>query len=455
MTDTRRLGSLRSRLFLGIAATVLVSLLVTVLVGAFLTRSSLEDAARRSLERQVDLIAAQRESTPGRVQTPDIGVFLATEQQRLAILTPAQAALLLPSAGAEELRRDGEARGTVEIQGERFLYAARLSRSDALVLLRSASGQAADWTPFLLGLGAAALVGGVLAGLVALALARAVSRPVQEVAAASRRLAEGGEPEPVVPAGSDEVRALAASFNHLARELDRAQDAERAFLLSVSHELKTPLTAIRGHGEALADGVIAAGEASEVIERESRRLERLIGDLLELARLRKRAFSVRIAPVDLGVAAREAAERHRARAEALGVELACETRDGATASADPDRVLQALSNLVENALRCTPPGGTVQIVAAPWRLEVADDGPGIEAADLPHAFERFYLYERYGHDRPVGTGLGLAIVDELARAMGGSVRVESAPGKGSRFSILLPRAAAGAPQSGVAVRASS
>ena len=444
MRAARRLGSLRARLFVGIAATVVVSILVTVLVGAVLTRRSLEDSARRSLLRQVDLIAAQRESAPNRRETPDIGLFLATEQQRLAILTPTQAELLLPEEGAAALRERRPASGTVEIQGRRFLYAARRSGGDALVLLRSAKAQAADWTPFVLGLAAAGLVGGLLAAAVALVLARAVARPVSRVAEASRRLASGHDPDRLVPAGSDEVRALAASFNHLADELARAQDAERAFLLSVSHELKTPLTAIRGHAEALSDGVMGAEQAGDVIEREARRLERLIQDLLELARLRKRAFSVRSETVDLGEVARDAAARHAAQAAALGVTLDAAVEDGAVAEADPDRTLQALSNLVENALRCTPRGGAVRILAGAGRLDVVDDGPGIAPGDLEHAFERFYLYERYGGERPVGTGLGLAIVRELAEAMGGSVAARSEEGAGSTFSVLLPAPRGGA-----------
>jgi two-component system sensor histidine kinase BaeS len=435
---TPRFQTLRSRLFLGIAATVAVSVTVTVVAGALLTRRSLETSARHALTRQIDLIAAQRQSSEDRLQTPDIGVFLATEQQRLTILTPEQAELLLPAEGATSLRAGHAANGTVEIQGRRFLYAARLSGDEALVLLRSADSAAADWTPFLLGLAAAGLVGGALAGIVALLLARAVARPVREVADASRRLAAGEEPTPLAPAGSEEVRALAESFNHLARELARAQDAERAFLLSVSHELKTPLTAIRGHAEALADGVMDADRASEVIEREARRLERLIQDVLELARLRRRSFSIRQATVDLNAVAADAAERHEAQARSYGVSLDVVLADEARAEADPDRVLQAVSNLVENALRSTPRGGSVRVVAGPGRLDVVDDGPGIASDDLEHAFERFYLYERYGSERPVGTGLGLAIVHELASAMGGTVEARSTLGVGSTFSIVLP-----------------
>lgn len=433
--------SLRTQLFTGIVATVVVSLAVTFVAGALLTRRSLERDALSSLVRQIDLIATQRGEDPvSRSTAPDLGSFLATEQQRLAILTPEQAELLLPAAGADAIR-DGEvATGSLDVRGQRFLYAARRNGTEALVLLRSADSQAADWGPFVVGLGLAGLVGALLTALVALALSRAVARPVGRIAAASRHLAAGQQPTPLAETGPREVAALARSFNELSSELTHTQSAERAFLLSVSHELKTPLTAIRGHAEALSDGVLGSETAGLVIEREAKRLERLVGDLLDLARLRRRAFSVRRERIDLGEAAVGALERHEVSARAFDVELDVIVEPDATATGDPDRVLQAVSNLVENALRCTPAGGVVRIVAAPGRIDVIDDGPGIDHADLDHAFERFHLFERYGGDRPVGTGLGLAIVHELATTMGGDATVRSTPGVGSTFSIVLPPA---------------
>ncbi len=432
--------SLRARLFVGIAATVAVSAIVMLAVGSALTRRSLDDDARRSLARQVDLIAAQHVSNPLPRRDTDIGRFLATEEERLAILTREQAELLLPGSAAATLRTTGRADGTVDVRGESFLYAARLGGGDAIVLLRSARNQSADWQPFLVGLALAALLGAVLAAVVAFLLARAVARPVTRVAAASRRLAEGESPDPLPIEGSTELRQLSSAFNELSEELHRAQGAERAFLLSVSHELKTPLTAIRGHAEGLTDGVVTPERAGEVIERETQRLERLIRDLLDLARLRRRSFDVTLVPVDLGEVANDAVARHSHQAQAYGVSLELRVEPAAGAIADAGRTLQALSNLVENAIRCTPRGGTVEIVAAPGRLAVLDDGPGLATDDLARAFERFYLWDRYGADRPVGTGLGLAIVAELALAMGGRVTVESVPGMGSMFGLEVEAA---------------
>ncbi len=429
--------SLRARLFVGIAATLAVSTVVMLAVGAALTRRSLDSDARNALSRQVDLIVAQHATNPLPRGETALGRFLATDQERLAILTPEQAELLLPPEAATTLRANGRADGTVDIRGEPFLYAARLGSGDAIVLLRSARNQSDDWQPFLVGLAVAALIGAVLAAIVAFLLARAVARPVTRVAAASRRLAEGESPDPLPVEGSTELRQLSTAFNELAEELHRAQDAERAFLLSVSHELKTPLTAIRGHAEGLADGFVSAERAGDVIEREAHRLERLIRDLLDLARLRRRSFDVTPMPVDLGEIAGEALARHGLQAQGYGVDLELRVDPPAGAIADAGRTLQALSNLVENAIRCTPKGGTVEIVASAGRLSVIDDGPGLEPGDLERAFERFYLWDRYGADRPVGSGLGLAIVAELADAMGGRVTVESTPGEGSAFTLHL------------------
>ena len=433
-----RLSTLRSRLFAGIAATVAVSILVTLVAGALLTRRSLEQEALRSLSRQVDLIAAQRTANG---TAPEVGSFLATEQERLAILTPEQAELLLPAKGAAAVRARSAATGSVELHGTRYLYAVRRNGSEALVLLRTAHNQASDWTPFLVGLGIAGAVGAALAALVAFVLARAVARPVSRVAEASRRLAAGEDPGKLREEGSGEVATLAAAFNHLSAELSRAQNAERAFLLSVSHELKTPLTAIRGHAEALTDGVLGEREAGTVIERETGRLERLIRDLLDLARLRRRSFSARSETVDLGEAARETVARYQPQSRRFGVALSAVVEPAALAAGDADRVLQAVSNLVENALRCTPRGGAVRVLAAPGRLDIVDDGPGLGPDEVDRAFERFYLWDRYGADRPVGTGLGLAIVAELAAAMNGRVTVESAEAEGATFTLHLAPAA--------------
>nr|MBA2462926.1 HAMP domain-containing histidine kinase [Actinomycetota bacterium] len=269
-------------------------------------------------------------------------------------------------------------------------------------------------------------------------LARAISRPVRRVAEAARMLVEEESPPPLPVEGARELVLLAESFNETAAQLARARAAERQFLLSVSHELKTPLTAIRGYAEGLSEGVLDSDEAAETIRREAARLERLVRDLLDLARMNKSEFSVQRVSIELGEVAQEVAQRYDGQAQGFGVELLVSSDGPAPALGDADRMVQAVSNLVENALRVTPPGGSVRIVAAPGTIAVEDTGPGLQAEELPRAFERFYLYSRYGRERPVGTGLGLAIVKQLAEGMGGSVEASSEPGRLTRFVVRLP-----------------
>jgi two-component system sensor histidine kinase BaeS len=221
----------------------------------------------------------------------------------------------------------------------------------------------------------------------------------------------------------------------MADDLAASREAERNFLLSVSHELKTPLTAIRGYAEGLAEGAFEPEEAARIITLEGGRLERLVRDLLDLARMNRAEFSVRAEPVDLADVVREAVQRHEPTAHELGVDLTAAAGDEAWVVGDADRVLQIAANLIENALRETPSGGTVTVTARGASLLVADTGPGIAADDVPRAFERFYLYDKH-RERPVGSGLGLAIVKQLATAMGGDVRVESGPG-GTTFTVAL------------------
>ena len=428
--------SLRARLFGAIGLAVIVAVSLSLVAGAVLVRRSVQHEALASLGRQADLLAQQQRTAP---PPAALGQFLATQQMRMALLAVDQAAELLPPAGAAKVSAGEPASGTVRVGSTSFLYQARIVDGKAIVLLR-ASKQAQDWAPYELAFLVAGLVGLTLAALGAFVLARAISRPIQNVADASRALAVGEQHGPLVPEGPAEVVALAEAFNYMSEELAQARTAERTFLLSVSHELKTPLTAITGHAEALADGVVPPERVAEVILKESKRLERLVRDLLDLARLDAHVFGVHPQRVDLAELADEAVVRFTPQARTFGVELSADTRGPAPAVADPDRVLQVLSNLIENALRITPEGGSVSVRAEGTTIAVADTGPGLVEEDVLRAFERFYLYERQGSEsRTVGTGLGLAIVRELTEAMGGSVAVESRPGAGTTFTVSLPR----------------
>ncbi len=238
--------------------------------------------------------------------------------------------------------------------------------------------------------------------------------------------------------GAEELDELAVAFNGMAEQLASARDAERAVLLSVSHDLRTPLTSIRGYAEGIEDGTVEPREAAAVVGREALRLERLVGDLLALARLSQGAMKVEREPVDLAAVVREAEERLRPRALEAGVEIRVAGDRAAPATADHGRALQVVSNLLENAIRVSPTGSAIELRAVPGEVTVADQGPGIADQEIPRAFERFHLRERAGRGSADGAGLGLAIVRELTEAMGGSVAVENLPAQGARFTVRLP-----------------
>lgn len=313
--------SLRARQFAAIATAVVASVVLTLVVAAVLVRRSVQREALKALARQAELIAAQqRAGSPAGQRLTSLGVFFATQQERLTIISLPQAAFLLPRAGPA-LRAGRPAEGKVRVGGQNYLYAARPLGQRVVVLLRSARLAASDRRPFTLAFVIAGLAGAGLAAITAFVLAGAVARPIKRVARASRRLAVGDRPGPLPVKGSDEVASLAAAFNQMAEELDRAKDAERAFLLSVSHELKTPLASIRGHGEALLEHVIDVPKAGRVIVQEAKRLERLVRDLLDLAGLNQRAFAVRRQAIDLRELVEEAARRHETEARRVGVRL--------------------------------------------------------------------------------------------------------------------------------------
>ena len=290
----------------------------------------------------------------------------------------------------------------------------------------------------------AAVVLGVGA-LVAALLARRISAPLSRAATTTQRIAEGdlAARVPVRPHDYPELRGLAEAINAMGDALTRAKGLERQFLLSVSHELRTPLTSIRGYAEALTEGMADdVPGALAVIGNEARRLERLVQDLLDLARLDASTFSLDVRRVDAGAVVGDVLDAMRPEAEHLGVELrAGPSAPGLWVDADPDRLKQALSNLVENG--CKFAARRVEIGASEqegWcEMAVADDGPGIAPEDLGHVFERHFSAGRVPA-RKVGSGLGLAIVAELVRSMGGTVVARPGDGgAGTRMVLRLPR----------------
>jgi two-component system sensor histidine kinase BaeS len=416
-------NSLRARLFVSTLAALALTLALTIAIGAVLTRRQVDRSQAVNIARRADDLAQERRQNVNYKRRNDVvGGVRTMVEPRKSFRT------VVPDVNKSS-------NGETTYQGHRQLYSYRTLPHLGLLVMRPASVQAAAWRPFLGDLLLAALAGVVLAAGLSFLVARSIARPIRRVAAATRALAADQSYEPLPTGGTTELSQLAEAFNHMTEQLAASREAERDFLLSVSHELKTPLTAIRGYSEGLADGAFDADEAARIISLEATRLERLVRDLLDLARMNRSEFSVRREPVDLAEVAREAVLRHEAAAREFDVSLTAEGNE-TWVDADADRLLQVASNLVENALRETPAGGAVTVRAEADRLLVTDTGAGIAPEDVPHAFERFYLYDKADKTRPVGSGLGLAIVKQLATAMGGGVTVQSGQ-SGTTFEVRL------------------
>jgi signal transduction histidine kinase len=413
-----------------LALAAIASCALTVIVGVVLVRRQIASQRLSALEAQADLVATV--GGPPAARQPGDHVYRVTAGRARRVNARIARAVLrgIPPAGSSQ--------GSADVAGRTILYAARPTPEGRIVLIRSAIIAFSEWRPFIGSLVLAGLGGTLLAVALSFLLARRLTRPIGELSAATRRLAAGDSDVAVPIRGEDELAELGSSFNEMSGELARARQAQARFLESVSHELRTPLTSIRGYAEGLAEQAVEPAEAARVIAAEAGRLERLVADLLDLARLGRADFAVAHEPVDLGRVVGQAVERHLPQARELGVYLLGSAGAETWVSGDEDRILQAVSNLIENALRLTPAGGTVEVRAEPGRLTVRDTGPGLEAQDIPRAFERFYLHGRYRSERPVGSGLGLAIVRELAVAMGGSVEAASPPAGGAEFVIRLP-----------------
>jgi signal transduction histidine kinase len=289
---------------------------------------------------------------------------------------------------------------------------------------------------------ALALLAGILvtAGL-AWYLSGRISRPVTALAKAADEVAEGNYDVQVPEmSGGDEIADLADSFRQMATRLAEAEELERNFLMTVSHELRTPLTAIRGHVEALREGLVEDPQARamslDVVLSEAGRLERLVGDVLDLAKLDARRFTVLREEVDMERLLETAYVVFGEEAKRRGIRYERHVGPSPMIVSDGDRVLQIISNLLANAFRWTPDGGKVELElkASNGRVSVAveDTGPGISPAERDRIFRPFWTHDGRG------TGLGLAIARELALALGGRIELESELGHGSRFRLVLP-----------------
>lgn len=295
----------------------------------------------------------------------------------------------------------------------------------------------------------AALAAALGLALVATAMiALRITRSLRRLSAATASVAAGSFREPLVITGRDEVAVLAHAFNTMAARLRQHEQMKEEFFATLSHELRSPITSVREAAHLLADGVPGPlnpkqARMVDIIRRSTERLLRLVNQILDLSRLRSGLLPLQRGPVDLVALVGRALEELRPQADEAGVALAREqVGRHFTVNGDGDRLVQVVVNLLANAVRFTPRGGrvVVRVVDAgnECEIQVEDTGVGIPEAELPHVFEAY----RQAHLGKGGTGLGLAIVRGLVQAHGGRVTAESQPGKGSRFSVLLPRESA-------------
>jgi two-component system sensor histidine kinase BaeS len=467
----------------------LVSVLITAAVALPLSLRAANEQTRATLADKAQVAADTIEGRTGataqreRQRAEKVAATLREQGLEVVLVTggrPDRAGLPLKVLSA--IRADKGFSGNGRYNGRAMVIEARASSGgDGIVLLqpvgtRSVAVANRLWI---------ALAAGLLAGLGAgVLLARLLARPIRRAAVAARRMSAGDRSVRLPVVAPDEVADLAQAFNDLAAALATSEGRQRTFLMSISHELRTPLTTLRGYAEALADGVVGpdgAQRAGETMLAEAAHLDRLVADLLVLARLEADDFPLNVAPVDLAALVDAAAEAWGGRCAAAGVVLRVEGAGGPlVAATDAVRVRQVVDGLLENALRVVPPGAPVVLavrssgspgsagaarssgpagvdgptvtlpvvgagaVADPWTgrahvvVEVRDGGPGFTDDDLAVAFERGALHERYQGIRKVGSGLGLALAARLVGRLGGQISVGHAPEGGARFVVRLP-----------------
>ena len=319
----------------------------------------------------------------------------------------------------------------VDLAGDRF---------GAVVVAKPTADLQERWLVLLGRMGMALLVGLAVSGGLVWYLSRRLTKPVLALSRAADEVAAGRYDAQLPAAGSDEIGHLTERFSEMTEKLAESQRRERNFLMVVSHELRTPLTAIRGHVEALLEGVAQDEETREaslrVIGAETDRLARLVGDVLDLARMEAHQFTLEEEEVELRRLLEQAYESFGEEARRRGIEYECSLDADPVLETDGDRVLQIVSNLLDNAFAWTPDGGRIDLGLTTSNgtiaVSVVDSGPGIGPEERERIFRPFW--SRAG----AGTGLGLPIALELAHALGGELTLESQAGKGSRFELRLP-----------------
>jgi two-component system sensor histidine kinase BaeS len=436
------------------SAIAAIAVFVAALVSYPLLTSAAESQTRGELVGLADLTATALDQDPaeehGRGEPLPRPLIEALQARQITGYLAAQGSQLPPGVSQEALDTV-LAGGSVSVEGQTdagsvLIEGRPLAGGGALFLLQPyavVGGEAAD---ALRRIGVALLLGLLIAVPIGIWAARRLTRPLRAARDAANQMTEGSRNVRVEPEGPAEIADIADSLNRLNSALVVSEGRQREFLLSVSHELRTPLTAVKGYAEALSDGVIPDEDVARtggIVAAEASRLDRLVSDLLDLARLGAVDFHVSPVKVDLVELAEDAGDVWVDRATPESIRLVLEMPDApVVVETDPIRVRQIIDNLAENALRVSPPQSTIVLAIrqeGPWGIvEVRDSGPGLTSDDVGVAFEPGVLHERYRGVRPVGTGLGLALVGKLAIGLGGSAEAGEAREGGARFTVRIP-----------------
>ncbi len=446
----RRFGStLTARAVLATCLVAFVCVLVTALVAAPLALQGANREARKGLADQAQIAATLIGNRPNPLveqrlvrQLRGQGIEVYLVRDGVLVTRGAVPARLVAALGAGQDVRNQTAR----VNGRLVLVEGRPLPSNPGngILLAQPAVTGFGGFGLLPGLWWALLAGLVAGAVAGVLLARRLARPIRHAAGAAVRLSAGDRAVRVQPEPPAEVEELAHALNGLAAALSTSEGRQRDFLLSVSHELRTPLTTIKGYAEALSDGIIKPDEAARAgrtVLTEAEHLDRLVGDLLALARLDAVDFPVSILPVDLVELIGDATRAWRSRCPALRAELPAEP---VTVPTDPGRLRQVLDGLLDNAVRVVPPDAPVVLTVRPVdasgcaTVEVRDGGPGFTDADLALVFQRGAMSQRYRGVRKVGSGLGLALAHGMVRRLGGTIEAGHAPEGGARFTVRLP-----------------
>jgi signal transduction histidine kinase len=449
------LGSLRYRLpalfLLGVVLAGLVATLIAIRFFQSYTRSHAIDELRAESVGIVQLYA--RQTAAANVPVANLEKAIGGDQIFFIPIVPGAQlfvgrlqSLPLDTVPRATLEHEGTTTLDLTVAKRHYLAVARPLRlgdqlAGAMVVAKPTSQLRSRLVTLLEQLGIALGGGVIVVGLLGVYLSRRITKPLLALSSAADEIADGNYGVEVPqPRGSDEISHLSARFGDMAAKLAESEQLSRNFLMSVSHELRTPLTAIRGHVSALREGVIddpVTREASlGVIGEEALRLERLVGDVLDLAKLDAHRFTVLREEVDMEQLCDRAYAALAEVARRRVIDYRCEIDAHPVIVTDGDRVLQIISNLLSNAFRWTPEGGRITLSLSDGRewvsVVVSDSGPGISAEERERIFRPFW--SRDG----AGTGLGLAIARELASALGGRIELYSERGLGSRFTLLLP-----------------